>query len=131
MQWRDSMRASCLAGLWQVEFAAGVVDVATGALVAIKLAQLVVELVKSHLNNFKQAQLLQTYVEIIMPEVWRLEKHLRTQAAPEAAELQPIIKAINLVGHAHEVRCRSCRCVGDWRAGSDCTLLLGDKLQSS
>jgi hypothetical protein len=80
-------------------------DVATGALFAIRLGDLVVQLVNSHLGIYQQAQLLQQYVDIIVPEVRRLEEHVRTQAAPAADDLQPIIKAIQLVGLAHKVSC--------------------------
>ena len=102
---QNAMRALRHAGLWQAEFAAGLVDVATGALLAIRLGELVVQLIKSHLGNYQQAQLLQQYVEIIVPEVRRLEQHVRTQAAPAANQVQPIIRAIQLVGLAHKVWC--------------------------
>ena len=95
------------AGLWQAEFAAGLVDVATGALLAIRLGELVVQLVKCHLGNHQQAQLLQQYVEIIVPEVRRLHEHVRAQAEAAAGDQEPIRKAINLVFLSLEVWCYS------------------------
>jgi hypothetical protein len=121
MQWRDSMRASGRADLWQAESATGVVDVATGSMFAIELGQLVVKLVKSHLGKYQQAQLLQTHVEIIMLAVKQLEQRVQ-QAAPSSDELHSIIKAINFVLLALKVR-GQCRSAVAGRAGHRICLL--------
>jgi hypothetical protein len=117
MQCRNRLRASRRTGLWQPEFAARVVDVATGKLFSGRLGGLAALLVKSHLGEFQQARLLQQYVEMIMSELQRLA----TSAA--AALLQPIIKAIQFAGRACAVRGGAlCLCLCVCNVGSMLTV---------
>jgi hypothetical protein len=87
------------AGLWSAEFAAGVIDMATGALFAVKLGQLVVALVRQHLQNIQQARLLQEQAEIVTPLVSELAQRMRSREVPVSSK-DSVFRAINCVGQA-------------------------------
>jgi hypothetical protein len=90
---------------------------ATGALFAVKIGQLVVALVRQHLENIQQARLLQQQAEIITPLVSELVQRMRSRAVP-ASSKDSVFRAINCVGQALKVsspcRAASLLAVASW-----------------